>query len=478
MSRRFKLFIENFFIYGLGSVIGKIIPLIMLPILTRLMPNAYYLGLNEIYNTILSFGWALAIMGMYDAMFRMFFEKDEEDYKIGICSSALLFVLLTSIFLFFLLLLFRDWFAIFFFDSNEYNNLIVLTAISILIGSTNSIVAAPTRMQNKRLIFIITNVISSIVSYSVSIPLILNGMFVIALPLSSLLSALLLEVIFIILNRKWFRLSKVKWNHMKHMLFIGIPLVPNFLIYWIFNSLDRLMITKILGNEFTGVYSIGARVASISQLIYLAFAGGWQYFAFSTMKDSDQVPMTSKVFEYLGILSFAVSMFVASLSKTIIDLFFTGEYVDGYIVTPYLFISSLLLMLYQVAANQFIVVKKTWPNIFVLGFGAVINVICNFVLIEKIGIEGAAIGTVLGYLISIILCVIVLQRMKLLHISMRFCICALFSIIFSFIWRFMLIDRVLLAIVLASVITIMYLLLYKKDIKNLLMSIKERKSEH
>ena len=37
---KFKLFIENFLIYGLGGIICKIVPLIMVPIVTRIMPNS------------------------------------------------------------------------------------------------------------------------------------------------------------------------------------------------------------------------------------------------------------------------------------------------------------------------------------------------------------------------------------------------------------------------------------------------------
>ena len=37
------------------------------------------------------------------------------------------------------------------------------------------------------------------------------------------------------------------------------------------------------------------KLASISSLIYAAFAGGWSYFAFSTMKDEGQVALNSKV---------------------------------------------------------------------------------------------------------------------------------------------------------------------------------------
>ena len=78
---KFKLFIENFFVYGFGGIISKIIPLIMVPIVTRLMPNTAYYGISDLSNTVAQFGSALAIMGMYDAMYRMFFEKDNAEYK-------------------------------------------------------------------------------------------------------------------------------------------------------------------------------------------------------------------------------------------------------------------------------------------------------------------------------------------------------------------------------------------------------------
>jgi len=34
---KLRLFLENFIVYGLGGIINKIVPLIMVPIVTRLM---------------------------------------------------------------------------------------------------------------------------------------------------------------------------------------------------------------------------------------------------------------------------------------------------------------------------------------------------------------------------------------------------------------------------------------------------------
>ena len=43
---KFSLFIENFVVYGIGGVISKVIPLIMVPIVTRLMPDSSYYGIS------------------------------------------------------------------------------------------------------------------------------------------------------------------------------------------------------------------------------------------------------------------------------------------------------------------------------------------------------------------------------------------------------------------------------------------------
>ena len=154
--------------------------------------------------------------------------------------------------------------------------------------------------------------------------------------------------------------------------------MPNFLIYWLFNSCDKLMIVNILNTEASGIYSVGAKLGQASQLIYTAFAGGWQFFAFSTMREKGQVRSNSLIFEYLGCISFACTAFVFAFSKPIYNFLFEDEYVSGYIIAPYLFLAPLLQMLFQIAANQFLVIKKTWPNIIILSSGAVLNIVFEF----------------------------------------------------------------------------------------------------
>ena len=464
----------NFIVFGIGGVISQIVPFLMIPVITRIMPSTEYYGISDLSNTVVNLGSALAVMGMYDAMYRMFFENDDEEYKKDICSTTLIFTIGTSLVVFIIMMLLRHWIANIAFGNEKYSNLVNITAITTLIGATNSIAAAPTRMQNKRKVFILMNTLSPVLAYSISIPLLLKGYYLVAMPVSMLLSALCCESIFIILNKKWFTLRRFKIKYLKPLLTIAIPLLPNFLIYWVFNSSDKLMITNLIGAGATGVYSVGAKLGHASQLIYTAFAGGWQYFAFSTMRDEHQVESNSQVFEYLGVISFFCTTIMFILSKPIYSLLFTGDYVAGFIIAPYLFLAPLLQMLFQVAANQFLVIKKTWPNLLILSLGAIVNVVLNLILIPILGIEGAAIATLVGYIISDLVCIIVLIKMKLHIITGKFMAAVFIMGIFIIAWRFAFKDCMMVSTFAAFFCCILYVLLYRHDLRMLLAGIKKK----
>lgn len=469
---KLKLFVENFLVYGLGGVISKIIPLIMVPIVTRLMPNTDYFGISDLSNTVVQFGSAIAVMGMYDAMYRMFFEKEEESYKKSVCSTAMVFTLITSIVVFIFMIICKDMMAQYFFNDKRYAYVVYLSAMATLVGATNSIISAPTRMQNKRKVFLVTNTISPLLSYSISIPMLIAGYYVIALPLAAVISGLTMEIIFGVMNREWFDPRRFEGKLLKELLVIAIPLLPNFLIYWVFNSSDKVMITNLISVGAAGIYSVGSKLGHCSQLIYTAFAGGWQYFAFYTMREKNQVKSNSMIFEYLGIISFTATAFICAWSYSIFKLLFTEQYLSGYIIAPYLFLAPLLQMLFQVAGNQFLIIKKTWPNMLILLTGAIINILINWTLIPILGIEGAAIATLIGYIVSDAICVIMLCRMKLMVVSGKFVVSAGLMIIFLSVWRLFFSKHTFVGTILAIIVTITYMYLYKEDLKKVCAMIK------
>lgn len=418
MSRK-KLFLENILVYGLGSAMNMVIPFIMLPIITRLLPSSRYYGINETVTIFVSFGSAIAIMGMYDAMYRFFFDNEDPTYRKEICSSTLYTLVLTGFLIMLITVIFKKTLASLLFSDTIYAPLVVIAGLNIWITSINTIVAAPTRMRNQRLRFLVIQTLTPVVSYSLSILLILKGEYVYALPVASLVSNIMVCISFYVLNKHDFSIKCFNVTSLKPMLRFGVPLMPTFIFYWVLSSVGRIIITNTWGLEYTGIYAVAGKLASVSQLIYSAFSGGWQYFAFSTMKDRDYVVLISRIFDYLLGVSFLATALLLLIIKPIFAIVLPVAYAEGIVVAPALFLAPLIMMLRQTIGMHFQVKKMSILGTSTIGFGAIIAIMLYFILIPPIGIRGAAIASLSGYAASLLITIGILRKMNLILISKR-----------------------------------------------------------
>jgi len=467
---RAKLFIENFIAYGFINVLNKIVPLLLLPVVTRLLPDTSAFGIFDMFSVIVGFATPLAILGLYDAMFREYFEKDDQQYKYDVTTTTQRIILASSTVLTIILILFNSLFSKLFFGTQEHKDIIVYSAIAVIFSANLTPIQAPTRMLNRRKVFVISGLVGSVGNYLIAILLISLGYSYYALIYASIFINIIMVLFFWIQNKQFFLRGKFDKKIAKELFKIGLPLVPTFVIYWVYNSMDRIMITNFLGTSELGIYAIGSKVAHISQLIYMAFAGGWQYFAFSTMKDGDQVDLTSRVFEYLGIISFAFFLLILPFNQLIFNLFFEGDYTKGSIVFPYLFLSPLLLMLFQTAGNQFLVVKKSYLSTLSLSIGAGLNVLLNYFLIPRIGIVGASMATLIGYVTSVIIVVLITQKMKLFKIKFRFIIVSIFVVVDLIIFQNSIFNIYIVNLILIFFTIIMYI----NEVKILFLKVKRK----
>jgi O-antigen/teichoic acid export membrane protein len=466
MSRR-RLFIENIFAYGFINILNKIVPFLLLPIITRMLPDASDFGVYSMYSTIVGFGTPLAILGLYDAMFREYFEKEDLQYRYNVTTTTQRMIILSSLIISLILVLFNRSLSSLFFGKGEYGSIIILAGIGVLLGGIMSPIQAPTRLKNQRRIFVVSGLISSFVTYLLALVLIYYGFSYFGLIYSSIIATFVMLIFFWSRNREFFLKGSFDISIAKELLRVGLPLLPTFLIYWIYNSMDKIMITNMLGTFDLGIYSIGSKMAQASQLIYAGFAGGWQYFAFSTMKDDDQVELNSKVFEYLGAITVLSFIVIYPFVPILFRFLFIGDYVAGNIVAPYLYLSPLLLMLFQIVVNQFLVIKKSHFATLSLSLGAAINVILNFVLIRKMGIEGAAIATLIGYLFTIVTVMVVSFRLKCMLYSKRILFILSFIPLYFYIQRVIFVNNAFMQFSAMLFVSMLIGFLYKNDLKQL-----------
>lgn len=471
-QNRGKLFIQNMVVFGFSTVLTKLVPLIMLPIITAYLVDTADYGRYDMFLTIVEFGTNIAVLGLYDAMFREFFEKDELSYKKTVTSTALNIVLISGVATFCILTALNKLFSKLFLGDYASGKIVIIAGFVVLLSSAERILAAPLKMENKRKIIVLLGVGGAIFHYAIAMAFVLMGMNYSGMIYANVLYIAVMVVVYVVLNHRHFELGRVNGDVAKTLLKIGIPLMPTFIIYWVFHAMDKIMITNMMGLGDVGIYSVGSKVAQISQIIYTAFSMGWQYFAFSTMKDKDQIELNSKVMKYLSLASYVGFIIVTFADDFIFETFFRGDYVQGIVVFPYLFLSPLILMLYQVIGNQTIVYKKSYLNTISLLAGAATNLVLNYVLIQSIGIKGAAIATLFSYIVSFVCMILIALRHKWLVLEKDFVLTAITT--FLFLMSVIFTGRTYQTIF-GLIAVIIILVINKKEILSLLQLIKTRR---
>ena len=106
--------------------------------------------------------------------------------------------------------------------------------------------------------------------------------------------------------------------------------------------------------------------------------------------------------------------------------------------------------------------------------GAVVNIALNYILIPYTGIEGAAISTMMGYAISLLVCIIVVQRENLIKISAKCMVLTGEFISFVILWKAFGGD-IYMGVASMLIFSTSFAILYREIVKIFMQKLKARK---
>ena len=89
-------------------------------------------------------------------------------------------------------------------------------------------------------------------------------------------------------------------------------------------------------------------------------------------------------------------------------------------------------------------------------------------------VEGAAVATLLGYIVSVVICTIVLIKMKLMVVSYNFTFAVAVMAVYLVLWRLLFCDKLIVGTISAMITSCVLILLYKKAIIIFLNELKHR----
>lgn len=227
--------------------------------------------------------------------------------------------------------------------------------------------------------------------------------------------------------KKNFSLKKTDWELAKKMLNYSIPMIPNYILWWINNASDRFLITFFCGTSINGIYSVAYKIPSLLSSVTAIFSSAWQISSVDNFGSEESINFYNKVYSfYSGVLFIGGSILIL-FSKFLAYILYAKDFFEAWKITPILILAYIFSALAQYLNSIFSASKKTKILMYSSLLGAVVNIILNVILIPKFLGIGAAIATLIGYMTIWVVNMKNTKKILLINFNLRV---ILFSLIF------------------------------------------------
>lgn len=412
-----KQFAGQTAIYGLPTIVGRLLNYLLVPIYTRLFLPAEYGVVSEMYAYV-SFLFVLLTYGMETAFFRF---AQDNDHKGSVYSTALLSLLGTSTIFVLLTTVFSNNIAGWLGYSN-HREYIIWFALILAFDVISVIPFAHLRQQNKAMKFALVK------SIWICINIGLNLLFILLCPYISSHSnnqvlRMLVSLIYdpnigvgyifisnliasaVVLLILGVEIIKVRFTVngilLKKMLKYAWPLLIFSFAGIINETFDRIILKHLLPESpdpmaQLGIYGACYKISILMTLFIQTYRYAAEPFFFQKAKSTDAKALYADMMTYFVIICTLIFLGVMLYIEWVMH-FIGKEYRVGEPVVPILLMANLCLGIFYNLSIWFKLTDKTIYGAFISIFGAAVTLVLNFSLIPVMGIMGAAWATFICY---------------------------------------------------------------------------------
>jgi O-antigen/teichoic acid export membrane protein len=387
-------------IYGIPSVLGRILSYLLVPLYTYVFQPAEY-GTVNVFYAYTSFLMVVLTYGMETTFFR--FNEQEKD-KTAVFSTGIISLFITSVLFLVFILFFSEDIARFI-DYANHPEYVRWFAFILAFDSMSAIPFARLRAQNRPIRFAwvkMTNIainISLNLFFLVFCPFILKnypdggmGHFIssiyrlnwgIEYIFISNLAASSITLVMLLPQITSLRL-KIHPDLWKKMLFYTFPLLFAGMAGIVNETFDRLLLRYLLPKSIAtyevGVYTACYKISILMTIFIQAYKYAAEPFFFAQAKEKDAKEVYARIMDYFIIivsLIFLVTM--VYLNDFILPILVRNKiYWEGQGVIPVLMMANLFLGVYYNLSIWYKLTGKTSWGAWLSLIGAVITLVLNF----------------------------------------------------------------------------------------------------
>jgi O-antigen/teichoic acid export membrane protein len=429
--------VKNSFLYLLPTMAGVLIPLITLPLFTRVLSTEEYgsLALCQVYAV---FTTGIANFGLTFGYERDFFEQKNNIKQIILLYSTLSFVVSLLIFFGLSTLFFSgeivEYLKI---KSTNPELLLLITFSSVAISSIRHyflIYFKNNENAKKYVLFTLDEIIISFILSMFFVLYIRTG--VIGIVLSQLIGGCLI-LFFLIWKFLKIKSFEVNFKMLKNSLELSAPLTPRIFFGIIGSQFDKYIIGIASSTSNVGIYHIAQKIANLGYVFMTSIQNVWGPVVYKMMfenkeKNKSLIGIYLTPFFYVSIF---ICLIISLFSEEIIFLMAPNEYSSGSIIITLL--SILYGSFFFSKQNQLIFAKKTWLISILTLFGISLNVLINYIFVYRWGFIGVAWGTMLSGLISGFISYVYSQKSYRIKWELYTYIIFIYFVVSSLAWIFL-----------------------------------------
>ena len=380
-------------VYGLASVVSRLLFVLLVPIYTRVFTPTEYGEIGLVTTAMV----ALSILGslaLDNAAHRWFWATDDEGDRKATLATWAWCQLAVSVALGAALTLSAGWVAAVLVGRASVAPYLVLAAWTVPLTTGATVTTNWLRMQRRPWATVAFTLGTTAAALALTLLLVgglhrgVRGVFEAQLAAGAAGAVLSAALLGDWVHPRWFRAARLR-----EMLRYALPLIPAAAAFWVVGMVDRYFVQHYTTTAQVGLYQVGYAVAALVALGTTAFQQAWGPFALSIHKQDD-----ARRFYALALLLYlwtacGVAAAVSLLAPEVLRIFTTPAYYGAATVVPWLSFSYVMLGLTYVAGIGPGLARQTWPLAVGVTAAAVLDVALNLVLTPRWGKEGSAVAT-------------------------------------------------------------------------------------
>ena len=379
-------------IYGLGSLVGPLLGILMVPIYTRVFSPDDYGVINLVQITI-AFLAVFLILGTDNASGRYYLDPESDQDRKLTASTAMFFRVMALVAGCLVFIYFSGEISGLVFKTSVYGKYLIIAAAALPFGQCAILCLNLLRFNFRSVSYAVLSVANLLVTVGLIVFLVVfRGWGIMGIFAAGLISSILFLFVNFFITKGYFSLT-FSVKRLRELLQYGIPLVPYGITIYLIENCDRYFLSYFSTLEQVGLYSLGFQLANLLTLLFAGTGLAWSPFLYSTYKEDSIKLVYSRVMNYLVSATLFIVVGLSLFSREVLMVFTTPQYYGAHIVVPFL---ALYLAFYHIGLRMGFgihLAKKTLHFTWISIVTAAVNIGLNFLLVPPYGMIGAATAT-------------------------------------------------------------------------------------